>query len=132
MESRDGRPLLLVDIAVPRDIEPACREIAGVSLHDIDDVQQIVERNAGGREAEARLAEPILDAELERFERWLASLEVVPTVAALRERGDEIVAPGAGRERGPLGGPQRGRPRAARGRWRRRSPRACCTSRPCG
>ncbi len=91
METRGGRPLLLVDIAVPRDIEPACREIAGVSLHDIDDVQQIVERNASGREAEARRAERLLDAEQDRFERWLASLEVVPTIAALRDRADEIV-----------------------------------------
>ncbi len=70
---------------------PACREIAGVSLHDIDDVQQIVERNASGREAEAQRAELIIEAELDRFERWLASLEVVPTIAALRERGDEVV-----------------------------------------
>jgi glutamyl-tRNA reductase len=91
MAGREGRPLLLVDIAVPRDIEPECREVAGVSLHDIDDVQQIVERNASGREAEARRAEKIIDAELDRFERWLASLEVVPTIAALRERADEVV-----------------------------------------
>ncbi len=91
MATREGRPLLLVDIAVPRDIEPACREIAGVSLHDIDDVQQIVERNAGGREAEARRAERIIEAEQDRFERWLASLEVVPTIASLRERADEVV-----------------------------------------
>jgi glutamyl-tRNA reductase len=91
MKNRAGRPILLVDIAVPRDVEPACREIAGVSLHDIDDVQQIVERNASGREAEARRAEHLLDAEQDRFERWLSSLEVVPTIAALRGRGDEIV-----------------------------------------
>jgi len=91
MGLRQGRPLLLVDIAVPRDVEPECRDVAGVSLHDIDDVQQIVERNASGREAEARRAERILDAEQDRFERWLASLEVVPTIAALRERGDEVV-----------------------------------------
>ena len=91
MQTRGGRPLLLVDIAVPRDIEPACREIAGVSLHDIDDVQQIVARNTGGREAEAKRAERLLDAEQDRFERWLASLEVVPAIAALRERGDEVV-----------------------------------------
>jgi glutamyl-tRNA reductase len=91
MENREGRPLLLVDIAVPRDIEPDCREVAGVSLHDIDDVQKIVERNASGREAEARRAEPILAAELDRFERWLGSLEVVPTIASLRESADEIV-----------------------------------------
>ncbi|MGZ8665800.1 MAG: glutamyl-tRNA reductase [Solirubrobacterales bacterium] len=91
MTGRDGRPLLLVDLAVPRDVEPSCREIAGVSLHDVDDVQQIVERNASGREAEAKRAETILDAEQRRFERWLASLEVVPTIASLRERAEEIV-----------------------------------------
>jgi glutamyl-tRNA reductase len=91
MEARGGRPLLAIDLAVPRDIDPDCREIEGVSVHDVDDVQQIVERNASGREAEARSAERIIDAELDRFEHWLASLEVVPTIAALRGRGDEIV-----------------------------------------
>lgn len=91
MRARQGRPLLAIDIAVPRDIEPGCRDIPGVSVHDIDDVQQIVERNASGREAEAKRAERIIEAELDRFERWLASLEVVPTIAALREHGDEIV-----------------------------------------
>ena len=91
MRTRDGRPLLLIDIAVPRDVDPACREIPGVSLHDVDDVQRIVALNTSGREAEARSAERILDAELERFERWLASLEVVPTLTSLRERADEIV-----------------------------------------
>jgi glutamyl-tRNA reductase len=92
MAERGGRPLLLVDIAVPRDIDPACRDITGVSLHDVDDVQAIVERNASGREAEAKRAETLLTAEQGRFEGWLASLEVVPTVAALRERADEVVA----------------------------------------
>lgn len=91
MDEREGRPLLAIDIAVPRDIAPDCREIAGVGVYDIDDVQQIVERNASGREAEARQAELIIEAELERFERWLAALEVMPTIAALRERGDEVV-----------------------------------------
>ena len=91
MASREERPLLLIDIAVPRDIEPECRQIPGVTLHDIDDFQQIVERNASGRQAEAPRAEPILEAEQDRFESWLASLTVVPTVASLRERADEIV-----------------------------------------
>ena len=91
MAQRSERPLLAIDLAVPRDIDPACREIPGVAVHDIDDVQQIVERNESGREAEARRARQIVDAELDRFERWLASLEVVPAVAALRGRGDEIV-----------------------------------------
>jgi glutamyl-tRNA reductase len=91
MSTREGRPLLLVDIAVPRDIEPECREVAGVALHDIDDVQAIVGRNAGDREGEAKRAEPIIAAELDRFERWLASLSVVPTISALRARGNEVV-----------------------------------------
>ena len=75
-------------------------------------MQAIVERNASGREAEARRAEGILDSELARFERWLGSQEVIPTVAALRERADEIVGPGPGRERVALGGP-RPRPTAS-------------------
>jgi glutamyl-tRNA reductase len=91
MAARPGQPLMLIDIAVPRDVDPECREIPGVGVFDIDDVQQIAERNASGREAEAKKAELIVAAELDRFERWLASLEVVPTIAALRERGDEIV-----------------------------------------
>jgi glutamyl-tRNA reductase len=91
MAERQDRPLLVIDLAVPRDVEPSCREIPGVSLHDVDDVQGIVERNASGREAEARRADSLLDAELARFERWLGSLEVLPTVSAMRERGDEIV-----------------------------------------
>ncbi len=91
MAARPERPLLAIDLAVPRDIDPECREVPGVTVHDIDDVQQIAERNASGRESEARRAERIIDSELDRFERWLASLEVVPTIAALRERGDEVV-----------------------------------------
>jgi glutamyl-tRNA reductase len=91
MEARPERPLLAIDLAVPRDIDPACREIPGVAVHDIDDVQQIVERNESGREAEARRAEQIVEAELDRFERWLGLQEVVPTISALRERGDEVV-----------------------------------------
>jgi glutamyl-tRNA reductase len=92
MAQRQGRQLLLIDLAVPRDIDPGCREVEGVSLHDVDDVQAIVERNASGREAEARRAGAILDSELARFERWLGSQELMPTVTALRERADAIVS----------------------------------------
>jgi glutamyl-tRNA reductase len=91
MAERAGRPLLLLDLAVPRDIDPGCRDVVGVSVHDVDGIQEIAERNAAGREAEARKAERILDSELVRFERWLASLEVVPTIADLRRRGQAIV-----------------------------------------
>jgi glutamyl-tRNA reductase len=91
MTSRGGRPLLLIDLAVPRDIHPACRELVGVSLHDMDDLQSLVERNVSGREAEARRAEVILRAELTRLERWLASQQVTPTVAGLRRRAAAVV-----------------------------------------
>lgn len=91
MAEREGRPLLLIDLAVPRDIQPACREVAGVSLYDMDDLQSLVERNASGRESEARRAEAILRSEHARLERWMAAQEVTPTVAALRERAEEVV-----------------------------------------
>jgi glutamyl-tRNA reductase len=92
MASRGGRQLLLIDLAVPRDVHPDCRDLDGVGLFDMDDLQTLVERNASGREAEGRRAESILRAELTRFERWLGSQDVVPTIAALRARADEITA----------------------------------------
>ena len=91
IEARAGRPLLLIDLAVPRDIHPACRELAAVNLYDMDDLQSLVERNVSGRETEARRVEGILRTELARFETWFASQEVTPTVAALRRQADEIV-----------------------------------------
>jgi glutamyl-tRNA reductase len=91
MASRQGRPLLLIDIAVPRDIDPRVAELEGVVLRDIDDLQRVIERNVSGREAEARRAEGMIDHELERFTRWLETLEVLPTIAALRERAESVV-----------------------------------------
>jgi glutamyl-tRNA reductase len=91
MAARDGRPLLLIDLAVPRDIHPGCRELAGVSVHDMDDLQTVVGRNASGREAEARRAEAVLRAELGQLDRWLAAQDAMATVGALRQRADEIV-----------------------------------------
>jgi len=91
MARRPGRPLYLADLAVPRDIDPAVRELAGVTVSDIDDLQLVVERNAGHREAEAAKAERVIAAELARFEEWLDSLEVTPAIVALRERADETV-----------------------------------------
>jgi glutamyl-tRNA reductase len=88
---RAGRQLLIVDLAVPRDVDPACREIVGVTLHDVDSIQEIADRNASGRQAEAERGRRILVSELGRFESWLDSLEVMPTVAALRARADETV-----------------------------------------
>lgn len=89
--SRAGRPLLLIDIAVPRDIDPACAELSGVSLYDIDDLQAVVARNLSSREEEAPRAVAIVEEEIHRFARWLGQLDTLPTVSALREHGNAIV-----------------------------------------
>ena len=91
MTERHGRPLLLIDIAVPRDIDAEVRELPGVTLYDMDDLQREVARNIGSREAESRRVRVIVSEEVERFSQWRGSLDVVPTISALRERGDRIV-----------------------------------------
>jgi glutamyl-tRNA reductase len=91
MAERGARPLLFIDIAVPRDIDPACGEIEGVSLYDIDDLQAVVARNLSSREEEAPRAMAIVDEEIHRFARWLGQLDTLPTVSALREHGNTIV-----------------------------------------
>jgi glutamyl-tRNA reductase len=91
MRERDGRPLLLIDIAVPRDVEAACAELPGVSLYDIDDLQAVVARNLSTREGELPRAEEIVEEEIHRFARWLGQLETLPTVSALREHGNDLV-----------------------------------------
>ena len=88
---RMGRPLALLDLAVPRDIDPGARDCPGIALYDMDDLQQAVARNLSVREAEAEPARAIVREEVARFEDWLASLDVVPTISALRRRGDQIV-----------------------------------------
>jgi glutamyl-tRNA reductase len=90
MEARDARPLLLIDLAVPRDIDASAVGIDGVSLYDIDDLQAVIARNRRVRQAEARKAEGIVEEEIQHFATWLGSLEVLPTIAALRVRAAEI------------------------------------------
>jgi glutamyl-tRNA reductase len=91
MGERLGRPLLLIDIAVPRDIDSACGELDGVSLYDIDDLQAVVARNLNTRAGEAPRAQEIVEEEIHRFARWMGQLETLPTVSALREHGNAIV-----------------------------------------
>jgi glutamyl-tRNA reductase len=92
VSGRQGRSLLMIDLAVPRDIDPACAALDGVSLYDIDDLKAVIDRNRSVRRAEARKAEGIVEEEIQYFAKWLGTLEVLPTLAALRERGREIAA----------------------------------------
>jgi len=87
---RRGRQLLLIDLAVPRDLDPAIHALDGCFLYDIDDLQAIVVETLAGRRGEAERAETIVAAEAEKFHEWLASLDVVPAIASLRAHAEEI------------------------------------------
>jgi glutamyl-tRNA reductase len=91
-EVRDGRPLLLIDLAVPRDIDPACAELPGVTLLDMDALQASVRSDMSVRQAEALKAEAIVEDEIQQFALWLGRLDVLPTLTALRAFGDDVVA----------------------------------------
>jgi glutamyl-tRNA reductase len=85
-----NRPLFLIDIAVPRDIDPGVNDLGGVFLYDIDDLNGVVESNLEERMVEARRAEGIIDEEIASFFAWLESMEVVPTVAAIRAKAEVV------------------------------------------
>jgi glutamyl-tRNA reductase len=91
IRARGGKPLAFIDLAVPRDIDPECAELPGVSVYDMDDLQAVVARNLEVRAEEALRAEQVVEDEIQRFAKWLGQLDVVPTIAALRRHGDEIV-----------------------------------------
>lgn len=90
IRQRRGRPIFLFDIAVPRDIDPEIAQLEGAFLYDIDDLQAVVSANLHEREEEAKLAERIIVDEVEKFRRWMATLEVVPTIRQLRAKVDAI------------------------------------------
>jgi glutamyl-tRNA reductase len=90
MRERRNRPLFFIDIAVPRDVEAKINEIDNVYLYDIDDLQGIVDLNREDRKQEAGKAEHIISEETLKFRHWLDTLDVVPTIIALREKAETI------------------------------------------
>jgi glutamyl-tRNA reductase len=90
MRPRRGRPLFIIDIALPRDVEAEAGSLDQVILYNIDDLQTIVQENLARRAAELERAETIVTEELERFTSWAQSREIVPTVIALRQRFETI------------------------------------------
>jgi glutamyl-tRNA reductase len=92
MRKRKHRPMFLIDIAVPRDIEPRINDLANVYVYDIDDLQTVVDTNLKFRENEAKKAEVIIAGELEKIEEWTVTLDVVPTIKLFREKVLELAS----------------------------------------
>jgi glutamyl-tRNA reductase len=90
IRARKNRPMFFIDIAVPRDVDPKINEIDNVYVYDIDDLQGIVESNKEERKKEVQKAEEIVIQGVKAFNQWLNSLDVVPTILALRGRMEEI------------------------------------------
>ncbi|MDT8859497.1 glutamyl-tRNA reductase [Alkalihalobacillus sp. MEB130] len=92
MKKRKGRPLFMVDIAVPRDLDPTISDFDDVYLYDIDDLQNIVEANLAERKREAEKIEIMVEAEIDEFKQWLNTLGVVPLISALRTKALAVQA----------------------------------------
>ncbi len=87
---REGEPLVILDVAMPRNVDPAVRTLPGVRYLDLDDLQGIAARNRGAREAEVAAVRVIVDAEAARFVEWWEQLQVAPTIAALTDRAERM------------------------------------------
>ncbi len=103
IEARRNRPMFLIDIAVPRNIEPAVNEIDNVFLYDIDDLQRVVENNVGERKKRAEQAEKIIAEEVERMISRLRAREVAPTIVSLQDQLEQLRLGELARVRGKLG-----------------------------
>jgi glutamyl-tRNA reductase len=90
LRARRQRPMFFIDLAVPRNFEPSINDLDNVYLYDIDDLAQTTADNVDERERERIRAEAIVEAEIDGFWRWLTSLEVVPTIVAIREKVEAI------------------------------------------
>lgn len=90
MRGRKNRPLFFIDIAVPRDVEPQVNGIENVFVYDIDDLTGIVESNINKRKGEAVKAERMVDQEVIKFSEWFKTLDVVPTIVALKDKCENI------------------------------------------
>ncbi len=90
LRKRRNRPLFIIDIAVPRDVEPRVNDLENVYVYDIDDLKGVIEVNVAQREHEALKAERIVAEEVIKFEEWRKTLDVVPTIVSLQEKAEEV------------------------------------------
>ena len=128
VEARGGRPLLIVDIAMPRDIDPAVGGLPGVTLLDMDDLRAFADVGTKAREDEVAVVRALLDEELERYLGATSAREVAPMIVALRDRAEEVRQAEVERYRARLGalddGPARHGRRAHAGHHRQAAPRS--------
>jgi glutamyl-tRNA reductase len=103
MRRRRGQPLFIIDIAVPRDVDPAVNELDNVYLYDIDGLQGVVDAGLRERQRAAEFAEKMIDDEVQGFDRWRQSLEIAPTIVSLREHVMEVARRESERHRRKLG-----------------------------
>jgi len=90
LRERKNRPLFFIDIAVPRDVEPSVNDLPNAYVYDIDDLTAVIEENSAQRRDEAVKAERIVQEETIKFDTWLKTLEVVPTITALKEKTEAL------------------------------------------
>jgi glutamyl-tRNA reductase len=103
IEARRNRPMFLIDIAVPRNIEPTINQLDNVFLYDIDDLQKVVDSNLEGRMESAEEAEAIIHEEVERMMARMKAREVAPTIVSLQEQLEHVRAAELARVRSKLG-----------------------------
>ncbi|MFH0957671.1 MAG: glutamyl-tRNA reductase, partial [Pseudomonadota bacterium] len=102
MKRRRHKPIFMIDIAIPRDIEPRVNDLDGVYLYNIDDLQAVVDENIGERVLEAEKAANIVEEEVKKFMSWTSSLQWAPTIVALKNKFEEIRMNEIGRLNGRL------------------------------
>ena len=90
IKERKNRSMFFIDISVPRNVDPLINNIDNIYLYNVDDLQGVVEANMKERAKEARAAEVIIDEEIENFYKWVKSLDVVPTIVALKKKIEDI------------------------------------------
>lgn len=90
IEQRGGKPLLIVDVSVPRNIDPELGAVPGITLFDVDDLQSVATRNRAEREVVAREAESILETEIQGYQTWLKNFRMTPTISSFRNKAQDL------------------------------------------
>ena len=103
LRKRRNRPLFFIDIAVPRDVQPEVNHLDNVYVYDIDDLKGVIDLNIAQRQQEAVRAEHIIREEMLKFEKWLETLAVVPTIVSLRNKAESIIEAEFNKSRSALG-----------------------------